>query len=579
MSVALPPSFRALLFAAVLLLTGAAAHAQTPPEYRGFWVDTFNTRLNTPEDVATVVTKAQQARANVLFVQVRRRGDAWYLNSVEPPPDGVAITRDFDPLQDIITQAHGVGIQVHAHVVVADIWNQTTLPTSPSHVFNQHGLTPGGGNQPGRANWLTRTTQPDGNGTSYGGHRFGTEFWLDPGHPDASAYTVSVITRLVSSYDIDGLHLDRLQYPDFGPTAAPTPPATTQLATPYADVGYNDTSLERYRRRYALPSDYAPSPSDASWVEWRRDQVTALLRRVYLTSIALKPTLVVSASLYANGEAPDTEDGWLTAEPAARVYQDWRAWLDAGILDLAVPTVYRAEHVQASAESYARWTAWVETHTFGRAIAMGVGAYLNSVEGTLRQARRALTFTPLADGATHPGPAARGAIFFSMGAHNAPVNQNPLTPTQRDTPYRPFEDLAAGLTTGRTTGGQALESSLSPIFATAVAAPLLPWKTTLATTGYLIGTVTTGSGAALDSAAIALETAGATTSTIAAARTDGSGFFGRAALPPGDYRVVISPLNEGARRSVCTVTITAGAVSTLNLRLDSTSPLGATCVP
>jgi uncharacterized lipoprotein YddW (UPF0748 family) len=569
---------RALLIALCLVAAGTAAEAQTPTpaEYRGFWVDTFNTRLNTAEDVQAVVSRAQQARANLLLVQVRRRGDAWYLNSLEPPPDGIALARDFDPLQEIIGQAHAAGVQVHAYVVVADIWHQTTLPTNPSHVFSLHGLTPVGATQPGRANWLTRTQQPDGNGTSYGGHRFGNDFWIDPGHPDAAAYTADVIARLVSSYDIDGLHLDRLQYPDFGPASAPQAPTTSTLAQPYANVGYNDTSLERYRRRYALPADYVPAADEPSWVEWRRDQVTALMRRIYLATIAAKRTLVVSAALYAGGEPPETDEGWGVSEPAARVFQDWRAWLDEGILDVAMPMVYRTEHTAAGAESFARWSTWIDGHGYGRGVAVGVGAYLNSVEGTLRQSRRGLA-RPTGEAAASTGPAARGVVLFSMGAHNAPVNQNPLALTQRDTPYRAFDDLASALVTGRTSSGQPLElAAVAPVFGTTAAVPVLPWKAA-PTTGHLMGIVNTSTGAAADSAAITLETAGPVTSTIAAARTDGNGFYGRTALPPGDYRVVVSPLGEGSRRSVCTVTITAGAVSTLNLRIDSASPTTASC--
>ena len=56
-------------------------------QYRGFWVDTFNTPLNNPSDVAAVVANATAAHANAIFAQVRRRGDAWYRNALEPLPD------------------------------------------------------------------------------------------------------------------------------------------------------------------------------------------------------------------------------------------------------------------------------------------------------------------------------------------------------------------------------------------------------------------------------------------------------------------------------------------------------------
>jgi len=72
--------------------------AATRTEYRGFWVDTFNSNLNSHADVVTVVRGAKSARANAIFAQVRRRGDAWYLNSLEPPPDFVPLEALFDPL-------------------------------------------------------------------------------------------------------------------------------------------------------------------------------------------------------------------------------------------------------------------------------------------------------------------------------------------------------------------------------------------------------------------------------------------------------------------------------------------------
>src|SRR5689334_2034226 len=95
--------------AAVLACVGPAA-AQSRSEYRGFWVDTFNTALNNHADIAAVVKNARDAGANQVYVQVRRRGDAWYLDSLEPRPDFVDIVPGFDPLQDLIVEAHASGI-------------------------------------------------------------------------------------------------------------------------------------------------------------------------------------------------------------------------------------------------------------------------------------------------------------------------------------------------------------------------------------------------------------------------------------------------------------------------------------
>ena len=188
--------------------------------------------------------------ANVLLAQVRRRGDAWYLKALEPPPDGVPIEPNFDPLEDLIGTAHAGGLAVHAFVIAGAVWNRdpasnTGRPSSAMHVFNRHGGydTASRTIAAGAGNWLTRTLVTDGSGdVSYQGHRIGSDFWIDPGHPGAAAYTVAVLTHLVRAYDIDGLHLDRIRYPEIA--------VSGQTMQSGASIGYNPTSVARFDRRY-----------------------------------------------------------------------------------------------------------------------------------------------------------------------------------------------------------------------------------------------------------------------------------------------------------------------------------------
>jgi len=303
-----------------LSLASVGASAQSVSQYRAFWVDTFNTTLNNHSDIVAVVNNARSANSNAIFAQVRRRGDSWYLDSLEPPPDFVQIAAGFDPLQDLIAEAHASGIEVHAFVIIGAIWSKNpnfapsaTLgpPISPNHVFNVHG-----GYNPatqqivqGPNNWLTRTLLPDGsNGISFQGHRIGSDFWLDLGHPDAAAYTAEVLLHLVRNYDIDGLHLDRIRYPELS-VSGQTPSTGT-------NIGYNEISVERFQRRQGIPAGSPPpAQNDPLWNQWRRDQVSNLVRRVYLNAIAIKPHLKMSASLIVFGGGPTTEPGWNSAEP------------------------------------------------------------------------------------------------------------------------------------------------------------------------------------------------------------------------------------------------------------------------
>ena len=342
----------ALSLAAAVL---AAPLSAQPAQYRAFWVDTFNTTLNNHADVARVVDNAVAAGANALFVQVRRRGDSWYLDSLEPPADRTPLAPGFDPLLDMLAEAHGRGVEVHAFVIVNAIWNRIPPNHPPAgHVFNLHGIDPATGQlYTGRDNWLTRTLLPDSppppatQVITFQGHRFNNaDFWIEPGHPDAAAYTVDVLLHLVRHYDIDGLHLDRIRYPEFA--------ASGQTPANGTNIGSNQTNLERFRQRYGLPAGTIPTPGDDLWDQWRRDQVTNLVRRIYLESIAIKPQLKVSASLIAFGGF----SAWPTAEAFWRVYQDWDAWTREGILDIAIPMVYKREHSAAEATQFLQWNEW-----------------------------------------------------------------------------------------------------------------------------------------------------------------------------------------------------------------------------
>src|SRR5215510_5739187 len=273
-----------ILISATFIIVEASG--QTAGQYRAFWVDTFNTPLNNHNDIVTVVNNAKMANANAILAQVRRRGDSWYLNSLEPLPDFLPIAPGFDPLQDLINEAHSHGIEVHAFVIVCAVWNKNpnfapsaTLgpPTNPNHIFNAHGGYDPATRQivPGPDNWLTRSLIPDGTGgITFQGHRIGAEFWMEPGHPDAATYTVDVLMNLVRNYDLDGLHLDRIRYPEI--SIAGQTPSTG------ANIGYNDTNVTRFQRRQGIPTGSPPPlQNDPFWTQWRRDQVSNLVRRIY----------------------------------------------------------------------------------------------------------------------------------------------------------------------------------------------------------------------------------------------------------------------------------------------------------
>lgn len=548
-----------VLFLSLAVLSPAAG--QPPPtEHRAVWIDTFNTRLDSPEDVRLAISRAAATHANVLLVQVRRRGDAWYLDSEEPPADG--LLPGFDPLAEVLAQARPLGLQVHAFLTLGAVWNQTRAPAAATHVFNRHGL--GSGRAPeGRDNWLTRTRAPDGAGTSYDGYRFGNDFWLDPAHPDVAAYLTDLVVRLAQRYPVDGVHLDGVQYPE-------VPGAAGALAL---SVGYNPTAIARYNARHGTSGD--PAPEDGRFGDWRREQVTNLLQRLYVSLLAVRPSLVVSVSTSAAGAAPAAVAGsFRGSQPHMRTFQDWETWLGSGAIDLVYAEVFRGAHTSAAGE-FVGWTRWAQAAQQRRRVVMGIGAYLNAVEGTIQQVRTVQAAGADVSGADRAQAAAplAGVALYSLAANNAPVVSNPLSvPPGRDTPLRAVEDVASGLRTGRTTSGQVVDPAGSGAFAAPVAAPAWAWKTQ---EGHVLGALVDGRGAPVDGAMLHLTNGGETIADVAAV-SDGTGVFALPALAPGAYRV--TAIWRGALyTSSCEVDVTAAAVARVTLSLDPARPAILDC--
>lgn len=546
------------------------------PEYRAYWVETFNTALGTHADIDRVIGSAVESNANALFVQVRRRGDSWYLDSLEPltqvpgvgEPDASG-RWTFDPLQYLIEQAHTRGIEVHAFVIVGSIYNAhptiTGLPADPKHVFNQHFWDSTTGalyadSDPRQ--WSTRSLPHNPDGTTFNGHRYGAEWYVDLGHPEAATYTVDVLTHLVSRYRLDGLHLDRIRYPEA--------PIDRPIGEPLGiNTGYNETSVQRFKRRYGDEASYYqesdigrnvgteaaprlvtaddvgyPRTNDPLWNQWRRDQVTNFVRRLYLNATAANPQIKVSAALICFFTGPAGSGGWERTEAYYRVFQDWRAWAQEGTLDILAPMIYKREHSDTERAQFDDWLAFTKelARTTNRHAMPGLGVYVNGIEGTLRQARRALARSPF-DEENSP---ADGVIFYALGntmpgttngnSTNAAVANNPFSyPTPGvSTPKRPNEDFFAAVRTGESLDGATRfeDTALVPLFPTFVETPEMPWKSR-PTLGHVMGSVQHTDGTPLDGANVTIRNirTGETRSTI----TDGGGFYGAINLVPGRY--------------------------------------------
>jgi uncharacterized lipoprotein YddW (UPF0748 family) len=300
----------------VLLLAAAPSPAATPsvPELRGLWV--VRTALVSPEAVDRVVDDAAEAGFNALFVQVRGRGDAFYDSAIAPR--SVLLERQplaFDPFARLLARAHDRGLQVHAWVNVL-LTAHFGQPLPPGHLLLRH------------ADWVMVPRSVAARALALGararlrlvqeaGREDGDSegFYLSPSAPGVGDRLEQVVREVVRRYAVDGLHLDFVRYP--GP-----------------EFDYSRWALEGLRRRVGGGDLLGgPARNAEAWDEYRREVLTALTTRLADAGRTERPGIVVSAAV-----TPDE------ALAVHHKFQDWPAWLQAGILSAVCPMAYTPDN-------------------------------------------------------------------------------------------------------------------------------------------------------------------------------------------------------------------------------------------
>ncbi|WP_339094383.1 family 10 glycosylhydrolase [Deinococcus sp. VB343] len=336
-------------------VTGAAV--------RGLWVDAFGPGLKTRAQVQQTVEDAVALGVNTLFVQAIRRGDCLCMKSGLPLITDQALEKDFDPLAVITRLAHERGLKVIAWASVTGVANAAVPSTAPGHVMKTHG--PNSGAQ----SWLAR--RADGSWLE------GRDGWLDAGIPGAADFMVQSVVGLVRNYPVDGLQLDRIRYPDGG------------------NWGYDPKTLARYRAETGASG--TPAASDPRWQAWKREQVTALVRRIALEVKSVRPDAWMSAATITYGAPPAPGDlaAFAKSRTMTDVAQDWPTWVQQGLIELNVPMNYKRDALPEQRAWFDGWNSFaasVRRRADGQssALAAGTALYLNPPVQSAAQAERSV---------------------------------------------------------------------------------------------------------------------------------------------------------------------------------------------
>ena len=142
------------------------------------------------------------------------------------------------------------------------------------------------------------------------------ELWLCPSNQDNQKLEVDSMVEVVRNYDVDGIHFDYIRYPD-------------------ADHCFCSGCRKRFEQATGLttkawPGDVlGPGPVHQRWMDWRRDNITAVVKAVSEQARAIRPRIRLSAAVFNNWSADRDSVG-----------QDWKLWCEKGYLDFVCPMDY-----------------------------------------------------------------------------------------------------------------------------------------------------------------------------------------------------------------------------------------------
>jgi uncharacterized lipoprotein YddW (UPF0748 family) len=154
------------------------------------------------------------------------------------------------------------------------------------------------------------------------------QVWLDPAVPAVADTLAALAAEIATKYpSLDGIHLDYIRHPDVLPFV---PGSRFGVGL---DFGYGAASRARFERETGVPAPSGAALENADrWDAWRRDRVTEVVTRVAVAARAVRPSIELSAAV------------WAYADRAyLAIFQDWRGWLDAKLLDFAVPMAYTTD--------------------------------------------------------------------------------------------------------------------------------------------------------------------------------------------------------------------------------------------
>lgn len=258
------------------------------------------------EELRAILDRLQKANINTVLLQTRIRATTIYPSQYEPWDRCLSgfpgKSPGYDALQFAIDECHKRGMEVHAWVV-----------TIPVGKWNSYGCKQ-------LRKRFPRLIK-----------RIGQDGYMNPEATQTGCYLAEMCREIVQRYDVDGIHLDYIRYPETW--------------------------------KFRINKDQA------------RGNITRIVEKIHQAVKKEKPWVKMSCSPI--GKFDDLSRYWSHGWNAyTKVAQDAQAWLKDGLMDELFPMMYfRGDQFFPFAID------WKE-HSYGKIIAPGLGIYfLDPKEG------------------------------------------------------------------------------------------------------------------------------------------------------------------------------------------------------